>query len=87
MQVKLKSDRSQKSVTIYCSPGFKSFWINPRIIGRLPILTYLDPARQGCITQNTYRTQNAITKQYEKLFEMDGIKLRWDDNVLEYIVR
>ena len=71
----------------YIAPqDLKSFGLIPEIIGRLPVLTYLDPLNAEALRRILTEPKNAITKQYEKLFEMDGIKLSWDKRVLEYIV-
>ncbi len=71
----------------YIAPqDLKSFGLIPEIIGRLPILTYLNPLDRETLRRILTEPKNAITKQYQKLFEMDGIKLEWGDKVLDYIV-
>jgi len=71
----------------YIAPqDLKSFGLIPEIIGRLPVLTYLEPLNEEALRRILTEPKNAITKQYEKLFEMDGIKLTWDKKVLDYIV-
>ncbi|MEX0987170.1 MAG: ATP-dependent Clp protease ATP-binding subunit ClpX [Bacteroidales bacterium] len=71
----------------YIAPqDLKSFGLIPEIIGRLPVLTYLEPLNDEALRRILTEPKNAIIKQYEKLFEMDGIKLSWDKKVLEYIV-
>jgi len=65
----------------------KSFGMIPEIIGRLPVLTYLSPLSEKALRRILTEPRNAIIKQYEKLFEMDGIKLSWDEKVLDYIVQ
>jgi len=52
----------------------------------LPILTYLDPLERGTLRRILTEPKNSITKQYQKLFDLDGIELSWDDDVLDYIV-
>ena len=64
----------------------KSFGLIPEIIGRLPVLTYLNPLDRKALMSILTEPKNAIVKQYEKLFEMDGIKLHFADDALEYIV-
>lgn len=72
----------------YIAPqDLKSFGLIPEIIGRLPVLTYLDPLNEEALRRILTEPKNAITKQYEKLFEMDNIKLAWDKKVLDYIVQ
>ncbi|MDF1570348.1 MAG: ATP-dependent Clp protease ATP-binding subunit ClpX [Bacteroidales bacterium] len=71
----------------YIAPqDLKSFGLIPEIIGRLPVLTYLEPLNEEALRRILTEPKNAITKQYEKLFQMDGIKLSWDKKVLDYIV-
>jgi ATP-dependent Clp protease ATP-binding subunit ClpX len=72
----------------YVAPqDLKSFGMIPEIIGRLPVLTYLEPLNDKALRRILTEPRNALIKQYEKLFEMDGIKLTWDEKVLNYIVQ
>ena len=64
----------------------KSFGLIPEIIGRLPVLTYLNPLDRDALRRILTEPKNSIVKQQIKLFAMDGIKLSFDDEVLEYIV-
>ncbi len=84
-----KVDRVDKSNLLqYVAPqDLKSFGMIPEIIGRLPVLTYLDPLDEKALRRILTEPRNAIIKQYEKLFEMDNIKLSWDEKVLNYIVQ
>ncbi|MDR1160882.1 MAG: ATP-dependent Clp protease ATP-binding subunit ClpX [Tannerellaceae bacterium] len=71
----------------YITPtDLKSFGLIPEIIGRLPILTYLDPLDRKTLRSILTEPKNSIIKQYIKLFEMDGIKLTFDEGVFEFIV-
>lgn len=71
----------------YITPtDLKSFGLIPEIIGRLPILTYLNPLDRSTLRSILTEPKNSIIKQYNKLFEMDGIKLSFDEDVYEYIV-
>jgi ATP-dependent Clp protease ATP-binding subunit ClpX len=83
-----ETDRiDKKNLLQYIAPqDLKAFGLIPEIIGRLPVLTYLEPLNKEALRLILTEPKNAITKQYEKLFEMDGVKLSWDKNVLEYIV-
>jgi ATP-dependent Clp protease ATP-binding subunit ClpX len=82
-------DRIDKSNLLqYVAPqDLKSFGMIPEIIGRLPVLTYLHPLNEKALRRILTEPRNAIIKQYEKLFELDGIKLSWDEKVLDYIVQ
>jgi ATP-dependent Clp protease ATP-binding subunit ClpX len=64
----------------------RSFGLIPELIGRLPILTYLNPLDREALRRILTEPKNAISKQYQKLFEMEKIKLIYEDEVLEYIV-
>ena len=64
----------------------KSFGLIPEIIGRLPVLTYLNPLDRPALEKILTEPKNSIVKQYEKLFEMDGIKLTFEKKALELIV-
>lgn len=64
----------------------RSFGLIPEIIGRLPVLTNLEPLDNEALRRILTEPKNAITKQYEKLFKMDGVKLEVEDSVLDYIV-
>ena len=77
----------RKNLLQYIAPqDLKSFGLIPEIIGRLPILTYLEPLDRYALRQILTEPKNSIIKQYKKLFNMDGIELIVDDDVLEYIV-
>jgi ATP-dependent Clp protease ATP-binding subunit ClpX len=84
-----KVDRVDKDNLLqYVAPqDLKSFGMIPEIIGRMPVITYLDPLNEKALRRILTEPRNAIIKQYEKLFEMDGIKLSWDEKVLNYIVQ
>lgn len=64
----------------------KSFGLIPEIIGRLPVLTYLNPLDRNALRKILTEPKNSIIKQYIKLFEMDGIELRFDADTLDFIV-
>jgi ATP-dependent Clp protease ATP-binding subunit ClpX len=64
----------------------KSFGLIPELIGRLPIITYLNPLDRRTIRKILTEPKNALVKQYKKLLEMEGIKLIFEDDALEYIV-
>ena len=64
----------------------KSFGLIPEIIGRLPVLTYLNPLDREALNRILKEPKNSIVKQYEKLFEMDGIKLVFCEDALNLVV-
>lgn len=71
----------------YVAPqDLKSYGLIPEIIGRLPVLTYLHPLTREALLDILVKPKNALIKQYEKLFELDGIKLKIEQDVLEFIV-
>ena len=77
----------KKDLMQYILPqDLKSFGLIPEIIGRLPVLTYLNPLDREALRKILVEPKNSIVKQYQKLFEMDGIKLKFDEDALDYIV-
>ena len=90
--VGFKTDEKRKEIDCdnllqYITPAdLKKFGLIPEIIGRLPILTYLQPLDKEALRRILTEPKNAITKQYVKLFAMDGIKLTFEEEVYDYIV-
>ena len=77
----------KKDLMQYILPqDLKSFGLIPEIIGRLPVLTYLNPLDREALRKILVEPKNSIVKQYQKLFDMDGIKLKFDEDALDYIV-
>ena len=71
----------------YVAPqDLKSFGLIPEIIGRLPILTHLDPLDRSALRRVLTEPKNAIVKQYQKLFKMDGVELEFEPATLDLIV-
>ncbi len=71
----------------YIAPqDLKSYGLIPEIIGRLPVLTYLNPLSREALRNILTQPKNALTKQYKKLMAMDNVTLSFDDNALDYIV-
>lgn len=71
----------------YVAPqDLKSFGLIPEIIGRLPVLTHLEPLDKKALRAVLTEPKNAIIRQYKKLFEMDGVKLEFEDDALDFIV-
>lgn len=64
----------------------KSFGLIPELIGRLPVLAYLDPLDQATLRLILTEPKNALMKQYVRLFELDNVKLTFDDEVYDLIV-
>ena len=77
----------QKDMMKYIQPqDLKSFGLIPELIGRLPVLTHLEPLDHDALRRILTEPKNSIVKQQEKLFMMDGIALHFDDDALDYIV-
>lgn len=71
----------------YITPqDLKSFGLIPEIIGRMPVLTYLNPLDKPALRRILSEPKNAIIKQYQKMFEMDGVKLEFPVETLDFIV-
>ncbi len=67
-------------------PDIKKFGLIPEIVGRMPVVTFLHPLRKETLRRILTEPKNSLTKQYTKLFEMDGIKLKFKEEVLDFIV-
>jgi len=71
----------------YISPqDLKAFGLIPEIIGRIPVLTYLEPLDRKALRSILTEPKNSLIKQYLKLFDLDGIKLSFEEDALEFIV-
>ena len=71
----------------YIAPqDLKAFGMIPEIVGRLPVIAHLNPLDREALRRILTEPKNSIIKQYVKLFQMDGIKLTFDPDVLDYIV-
>ncbi len=64
----------------------KSYGLIPELIGRLPVLSYLNPLTEDILRQILTEPKNALTKQYKKLFKMEGVDIQFKDSGLDYIV-
>ena len=64
----------------------RSFGLIPELVGRLPVLTYMQPLSREALRSILTEPKNAIVKQYERLIGMDGVELKFEDEVLDYIV-
>jgi len=84
---KKKDKIDRDNLLQYIAPqDLKSYGLIPEIVGRLPVLTYLDPLDRYALRQILTQPKNSIIKQYKKLFELDGKTLTFQDEVLDYIV-
>lgn len=77
---------SQQLLRMVNQQDLKSYGLIPELLGRLPVVTSLDPLDKLTLRKILTEPKNALTKQYEKLFNMEGIRLQFEDDVLEYIV-
>lgn len=79
--------KKRENLMKYVLPmDLKSYGLIPEIIGRLPILTSLDPLDKDALRRILTEPKNAITRQYKKLFELDGVMLEFTDSALDLIV-
>src|SRR6056297_2889228 len=84
---KKKDKIDRDNLLQYIAPqDLKSYGLIPEIIGRLPVLTYLNPLDRDTLKKILTEPKNSIIKQYKKLFDLDGIKLKFEEDVLNYIV-
>src|SRR5690554_2000138 len=84
----LENDNFDKeNILQYVSPqDLKSFGLIPELIGRFPVLSYLNPLDKETLRRILTEPKNALIKQYVKLFEMDGVKLSFEKKTLDFIV-
>ena len=71
---------------MFLPQDLKSFGLIPELIGRLPVLTYLNPLDADTLRRILSEPKNALIKQYTHLFEMDGVKIKFEKGVLDFIV-
>jgi ATP-dependent Clp protease ATP-binding subunit ClpX len=84
---RLRDQIDKDNLLQYISPvDLKSFGLIPELVGRLPIVTYLHSLDRATLRRILTEPKNSLIKQYIKLFEMDNIKLSFDDDALELIV-
>ena len=77
-----------KNLLQYITPrDLKDFGLIPEIIGRLPVLTHMNPLDESTLRAILTEPKNAIVKQYKKLFKMDNITLSFEDDALDFIVK
>ena len=81
------NDIEKDNLLQYISPqDLKSFGLIPELIGRMPVVTYLNPLDRKALKLILTEPKNALTKQYQKLFDMDGIALTFDKKATDIIV-
>lgn len=87
---KVKKDDAEldmKNLYKYITPqDLKSFGLIPELIGRVPVLTHLDPLDREALRNILTEPKNSLIKQYIKLFELENVNLKFDEEVFEYIV-
>jgi ATP-dependent Clp protease ATP-binding subunit ClpX len=84
---KLGESVDKENILQYIIPkDLKDYGLIPEIIGRLPVLTYMDPLDKETLRRILTEPKNAIIKQYQKLFEMDNIDFQITDGALDFIV-
>lgn len=82
-----KKNRQREKLLNFVAPqDLRSYGLIPEIIGRLPVLTNLEPLDRDALLRILTEPKNAITKQYTKLFEMDGVELKIENEALEFVV-
>lgn len=83
----MSREASEGSLLSYISPqDLRAFGLIPEIIGRLPVLTHLNPLTKEALRDILTLPKNALIKQYKTLFQMEGIELEFDDDVIDFIV-
>ena len=83
----VRKKHQRENLMRYVMPqDLKSFGLIPEIIGRLPILTSLDPLDKEALRRILVEPKNAIIRQYKRMFELDGVELEFTDDALDLIV-
>ncbi|MCX8020912.1 MAG: ATP-dependent Clp protease ATP-binding subunit ClpX [Chitinophagaceae bacterium] len=84
---KEKQETIKKNLLRYVNASdLKTYGLIPELLGRLPVITYLDPLDADALRDILTKPKNALIKQYKKLFELEGIKLTLDEDVLDFMV-
>lgn len=82
-----KANSEENNMLQYIAPSdLRSYGLIPEIIGRLPVLTYLNPLDKPALKRILEEPKNALVKQYQRLFELEGTKLTFAPEVIDYIV-
>lgn len=81
-----KSFEQDQIMKYVSAQDLKSFGLIPELLGRLPVITYLNPLDATALLSILTVPKNALVKQYEKLFEMEGVKLSFSEEALRYLV-
>ena len=83
----LKQRIDEKNIMDYIQPqDLRSYGLIPELIGRLPVLTHMEPLSREALRSILTEPKNSIIRQYQTLMALDNIDLKWDDEVLDYIV-
>ncbi|HEY0679454.1 MAG TPA: ATP-dependent Clp protease ATP-binding subunit ClpX [Chitinophagaceae bacterium] len=84
---KEQQENMKKNLLKYVNAqDLKSFGLIPELLGRLPVVTYLNPLDKPTLRSILTEPKNALIKQYKKIFELEGIKLTFDADVLDFMV-
>jgi len=85
--IEKSSQLDKENMLQYVTPqDLKQYGLIPELIGRLPVLTYLDPLDKGALRRILVDPKNSLVKQYNKLFDMEGVELIMKEDALDYIV-
>ena len=84
---KEQQENAKKNLLQYVNaPDLKSFGLIPELLGRLPVVTHLDPLDKSTLRSILTEPKNSLIRQYKKLFELEGIQLSFDEDVLDFMV-
>ncbi|HRY99658.1 MAG TPA: ATP-dependent Clp protease ATP-binding subunit ClpX, partial [Bacteroidales bacterium] len=84
---KIRETIDRDNLLQYIAPqDLRSYGLIPEIVGRFPVVTHLDPLDKEALKRILTEPKNALMKQYTRLFELDGIRLSMDDEVLDFVV-
>jgi ATP-dependent Clp protease ATP-binding subunit ClpX len=84
---KEQQENAKKNLLQYVNaPDLKSFGLIPELLGRLPVVTHLDPLDRTTLRSILTEPKNSLIKQYKRLFELEGIQLSFDNDVFDFMV-
>jgi ATP-dependent Clp protease ATP-binding subunit ClpX len=84
---KEQQENAKKNLLQYVNaPDLKSFGLIPELLGRLPVVTHLDPLDKPTLRSILTEPKNSLIRQYKKLFELEGIQLSFNEDVLDFMV-